>query len=87
MNLNRLPSGLKSFWSFRETSPRPVDVDEISDQHTELSLVGLVSPACMAEAKTEEREKEKSAQRKRESREGEPAIRASVVFHAGALSF
>ena len=70
LNLNSLPSGLKSFWSFRETSPRPVDVDEISDQHTELGLVGLVSPACMAEAKTEEREKEKSTQRKRESRGG-----------------
>ena len=62
-----------------------MDVDEISDQHAELGLVGLVSPACMAEAKTEEREKEKSTQRKRESRGGgAPAIRASVVFHAGA---
>ena len=48
-----------------------MDVDEISDQHAELGLVGLVSPACMAEAKTEEREKEKSAQRKREIRGGE----------------
>ena len=84
MNLNSLPSGPKSFWSFRETSPRPVDVDEISDQHAELGLVDLVSPACMAEAKTREREKEKSTQRKRESRGGAPAIRASVVFHADA---
>ena len=62
-----------------------MDVDEISDQHAELGLVGLASPACMAEAKTEEREKEKSAQRKREIRRGAPAIRASVVFHAGTL--
>ena len=74
--------------SRNEPGPGPVDVDEISDQHTELGLVDLVSPACMAEAKTREREKEKSTQRKRESRgEEAPAIRASVVFHAGALLY
>ena len=44
--------GPEKFRSFRETSTRPVDVDEISDQYAELGLVGLVSPACMAEAKT-----------------------------------